>query len=400
MKPCYVQVCLFKSQLAEKLNIQGGFKVENEMEMLDEAMQTGTETKTDKHKNRKFMVIMIIVLLAAAGAGIYWWYLLQTTISTENAKVTTDISDISFRVGGRLEQIMVADGDQVVKGQKLAVLDREPYRIAMEQAKAALDLAHANYERLPYDLQTKSLAVAKARDQVGIAAVAVSTAELAVADAKRVLSNNEKLFQSGAISEETLNTACSNYEKATAALESARLSQQSAQTALLDSQQQEAAAARTSQPALLAGIKQAQAVYDAAAYNYKNSVLTAPLGGTVVRIAVQVGETISAGQTVLSITRPDQTWIVANIEEKKINRVHEGQEVEIRIDSYPGKVFKGSVAAVGNVSQSAFALFSSESTAGSFTKVSQRVPVKISFDNQGLLLKAGTSAQVKIYTGN
>ncbi len=369
------------------------------MEMLDEAMQTGTETKSDKHKNRKFMVIMIIVLLAAAGAGIYWWYLLQTTLSTENAKVTTDISDISFRVGGRLEQIMVADGDQVVKGQELAVLDREPYRIAMEQAKAALDLAHANYERLPYDLQTKGLAVDKARDQVGIAAAAVSTAELAAADLNRVLTKNEKLYASGAISEESLNASRLNYEKASAALESARLSLQTAETALLDTQQQEAAALKTSQPALLAGIKQAQAVYDAAVYNYNNSVLKAPLGGTVVRTAVQPGETINAGQTVLSIARPDNTWIVANIEEKKINRVQQGQKVQIRIDSYPGKVFTGSVAAVGDVSQSTFALFSSESTAGSFTKVSQRVPVKISVDKQGQVLKAGTSARVKIYTG-
>jgi membrane fusion protein (multidrug efflux system) len=372
--------------------IEGGLEMENELEVT-------TEVKTKKPQGRKFMFIMIIILLAAAGAGVYWWYLLQTTISTENAKVTTDISDISFRVGGRLEQMLVAEGDQVTKGQTLAVLDQEQYRIAMEQAQAALDLAQANYERLPYDLESKNMAVAKARDQVAIAAVAVNTAEIAAADAQRVLSKNEELFNNGAISEETLNTSRSNYAKAAAALESARLSMQSAQTSLQDSQQQQAAAVKTSEPALLAGIKQAQAVYDAAAYNYNNSILKAPLGGTVVRTVVQAGETINPGQTILSITRPDHTWIIANIEEKKINRVKTGQEVEIRLDSYPGKVFKGSVAAVGDVSQSTFALFSSESTSGSFTKVSQRVPVKISVDNQGLVLKAGTSAQIKIYTG-
>lgn len=366
---------------------------------MENELEVTTEVKTKKPQGRKFMFIMIIILLAAAGAGVYWWYLLQTTISTENAKVTTDISDISFRVGGRLEQMLVAEGDQVTKGQTLAVLDQEQYRIAMEQAQAALDLAQANYERLPYDLESKNMAVAKARDQVAIAAVAVNTAEIAAADAQRVLSKNEELFNNGAISEETLNTSRSNYAKAAAALESARLSMQSAQTSLQDSQQQQAAAVKTSEPALLAGIKQAQAVYDAAAYNYNNSILKAPLGGTVVRTVVQAGETINPGQTILSITRPDHTWIIANIEEKKINRVKTGQEVEIRLDSYPGKVFKGSVAAVGDVSQSTFALFSSESTSGSFTKVSQRVPVKISVDNQGLVLKAGTSAQIKIYTG-
>lgn len=372
--------------------------MEDETIVKTEVMNTGAEAKMDKPPSRKFVVIMIIILLTAAGVGIYWWYLLQTTISTENAKVATDISDISFRVGGRLEHILVEDGCQVVEGQELAVLDKEQYRIAMEQAQAALDLAQANYERLPYDLQSKNMAVAKARDQVAIATVAVNMAEIAEADARRVLGKNQELFNNGAISEETLNTSRTNYDKAVAALENARLSMQSAQTGLQDSQLQEAAAVRTSELVLLAGIKQAQAVYDAAAYNYNNSILKAPLGGTVVRIAVQAGETITAGQTVVSIARPDNTWITAYIEEDKINRVHAGQKVDIRIDSYPGTVFKGSVAAVGNVSQSTFALFSSESTSGSFTKVSQRVPVKISIDSQGLVLKAGTSAQVKIYT--
>jgi membrane fusion protein (multidrug efflux system) len=345
------------------------------------------------------MVIMLIILLAAAGAGIYWWNLLKVVISSQNAKVATDISDISFRVGGRLEKIHVANGDQVVEGQELAVLDKEQYRFAVEQAQAALDIAQANYKRLPYDLQSKNMAVTKARNQVAIASAAVSTAEIAAADAQRALNKNEQLFNGGAISEETLNASRSNYEKANAALESARLGLQSAQTGLQDSQQQEIAAGKTSEPALLGGIKQAQAVYDAAVYNYNNSLLKAPLKGTVVRTVVQAGETITAGQTVLSLSCPDNTWIIAYIEEKKINRVQAGQEVEIRIDSYPGQVFKGLVATVGDVSQSTFALFSSESTSGSFTKVSQRVPVKISLDNKGLELKAGTSAQVKIFTG-
>lgn len=373
--------------------------MENEMNVTAEVQDAGVEAKMDRPKSRKFMVIMLVVLLTAAGAGIYWWYLLQTVISTQNAKVATDISDISFRVGGRLEKIMVAEGDQVAEGQELAVLDQEQYRFAVEQAQATLDLARANYERLPYDLQSKQMAVSRARDQVAIAAAAVNTAEIAVNDAQRILNKNIELFDSGAIAEETLNTSRSNYEKAVAALESARLGLQSAQTGLQDSQQQESAAAKTSEPSLLAGLKQAQAVYDAAVFNYNNSILKAPLGGTVVRTAVQAGETITAGQTILSLIRSDNTWIIANIEEKKINRVQPGQKVDIRIDSYPGKVFNGTVATVGDVSQSTFALFSSGSTSGSFTKVSQRVPVKITIDNEGLVLRADTSAQVKIYTG-
>lgn len=354
----------------------------------------------DAPKKRKFMVIMLLVCLAAAGAGFYWWHLLQTTISTDNAKVTTDISDISFRVGGRLDALLVDEGDQVKKGQVLARLDNEQYRIATEQARAALDTAQANYARLPYDLQSKSILVEKARDQVAIAATAVKTAEISREDAQRILSKNEELYKNGAIAEETLNASRSNYQKAETALQSARLSLQSSQTGLRDSEQQQAAAGKTQEPVMLAGIRQAQAAYEAAAFNYRNSVLQAPLTGLVVRTAAQPGETLSPGQTVLSLARPGNIWVTANIEEKKISRLQKGQRVEIRIDAYPGKVFTGKVKTVGEVSQSTFALFSGENASGNFTKVSQRIPVKISVNSQGLVLKPGTSAVVKIYTAD
>ncbi|MEQ8200643.1 MAG: HlyD family secretion protein [Syntrophomonadaceae bacterium] len=359
--------------------------------------ELAAETKTRPSRTR-FMAVMAVILLAGMGAGVYWWHLLQTTISTENAKVVADISDISFRVAGRLDQILVSDGEPVQAGQELASLDKEQLRIAREQAQAVLDIAVANYQKLPYDLESKAMAVQKARDQVAIADVSVTTAQTALEDARRLLAKNQDLFASGAISEEALNTAKSNFQKAEAALESARLSRDSYQTGLKDSQQQQAAAGATSEPVLLAGIKQAQAGYDVADYNYNNASLKAPFAGKVVRIAAQAGETVSSGQTVLSLAQGDNTWINANIEEKKVNRLQPGQRVDIRIDTDPGKVFSGTVESVGDVSQSTFALFSNESTAGSFTKVNQRVPVKIAVDTQGLVFRAGTSAQVKIYT--
>ncbi len=368
--------------------------MDTEMEMETESVG---ETRT-KPSRTKFMVVMAIILLAGIGAGVYWWCLLQTTISTENAKVAGDISDISFRLAGRLDQILVSDGEQVQVGQELATLDKEQLRIAREQAQGALDIALANYEKLPYDLESKAMAVQKARDQAAIAAVSITTAQTALEDAQRLLAKNQELFDSGAVSEEALNTAKSNCQKAEATLASAQLNWDSSQTSLKDSQQQQAAAGATSEPVLLAGIKQAQAGYDAADYNYSNASLKAPFAGKVARIAVQPGETISSGQTVLSLTQLDNIWINANIEEKKVNRLQPGQRVDVRIDTYPGKVFSGQVESVGEVSQSTFALFSSESTAGSFTKVNQRIPIKISVDTQGMVFRAGTSAQVTIHT--
>ena len=115
-------------------------------------------------------------------------------------------------------------------------------------------------------------------------------------------------------------------------------------------------------------------------------------------MVVQAGENVTSGQTIISICNLDETWISANIEEKKIARIKLGQKVEIRIDSYPGEVIPGRVDAVGNAAQSVFALISSESTSGNYTKVTQRLTIKIKPLDRKLVLKPGMSAQIKIYT--
>jgi multidrug resistance efflux pump len=122
------------------------------------------------------------------------------------------------------------------------------------------------------------------------------------------------------------------------------------------------------------------------------------MDGTVIKIAVQPGENLTAGQAALTVSDLTRTWITANIEEKKISRVKDGQKAEVTIDAYPGKVFRGSVDTVGDASQSTFALIPTESSSGNFTKVTQRLQVKIEVENQGLLLKPGMSAIVKIHT--
>lgn len=365
---------------------------------MDEERRETSANTSKPNSNRRFMVIMLIVCLVGAVAGFYWWQVMQNRISTENAKVTTDISNISFQVGGQLEQLLVDEGEPVKKGQVLARLANEQHRIALEQAQAALEVAQANYDRLPFDLQSKDMQVEKARNQVAIAATQVRTAEVAMEDAHRLLDNNQQLNEAGAISEEVLATSRSGYAKAAAALEAARLSVQAAETGLRDTEQQRAAADKIQGPLMLAQLKQSQAAYQTAALNYQNSILCAPISGSVARLAVRPGETLSPGLTVISLVQPGNSWVTANIEEKKISRVKQGQKVEVRIDTYPGQVFQGRVATVGDVSQGTFALFSGENAAGNFTKVSQRVPVKISVDSRGFDLKPGTSAEVRIYT--
>lgn len=115
---------------------------------------------------------------------------------------------------------------------------------------------------------------------------------------------------------------------------------------------------------------------------------------------VQAGENLSANQIVLSICDLKSIWITANIDESKISRIKKGQPVDIKIDAYPGQTFKGKVEAIGNATQSSFSLLPTESSSGNFTKVMQRIPVKIAVISPAQLLKPGMSARIKIHTNN
>lgn len=351
-----------------------------------------------KRTRYKVLGILVVVLLTAAVAGVLWWRSLQTTVSTENAKVTGNIIDISFRISGRLDQINVKEGDSVKAGQILAQLDNAQYKIAVDQAKAALDLAAANLAKLPFNLESAQAASERAHDGVMAAEAQVKNARIGLEDAERALNKNKSLFQEGAISEEVLNSSLSAYNRAQATLELNQANLNAARTTFKDSLTQMTATRQTSSSILEAQLRQAQAVYDNALLSYNNTVVKTPAAGTVIRLAVQSGENLSAGQTVVTICNLKSTWVMANIEEKKISRVKPGQKADVTIDAYPGKVFKGRVDTVGDASQSTFSVMPTEGSSGNFTKVTQRLQVKIVVESQGLVLKPGMSAVVKIHT--
>ena len=130
--------------------------------------------------------------------------------------------------------------------------------------------------------------------------------------------------------------------------------------------------------------------------NIEQSVFRAPIDGLVIKKQGTVGEYIAGGQTVAILVDPDRLYISANIEETKLNQIKEGQQVDITIDQYSDRTFSGKIKHVGQASNSAFALLPT-STSGTFTKVIQKVPVKIEFDQKDAPLLPGTNAIVKIH---
>lgn len=366
--------------------------------MIPEAEAEKNVSLRNGSPGKTALIVLIIIVITGAIAGYRYWMDLRTYVSTDNAKVAGDLVDISSKVSGRLEKILVKEEQHVKKGQVLARVEQTPYRIALDQAAANLALARANYAKLPDDLKSAASARDKAEEALAAAQAQAKSAEVTMADARRNFYQVENLYENGAVSREAYDSARSKVEMAQTALTAAQANVDAARAALIDATAKLEATRNTAKNIYEAQVKQAQAAFNSAKYTYENCVIKAPCDGTVIRINVQEGENISSGQAIMVIANLDSTWIAANIDEGKVGRIKVGQPVQISIDAYPGRKLKGHVAAIGGATQSMFALIPTENTSGNYTKVVQRIPIKITVDSKELVLKPGMSAVVKIRT--
>ena len=365
---------------------------------MEAQLSTGqTANQVFVKRMRILLAFMVVVLLAG---GLWWWHVLRVSYSTDDAQVTADISDISAKVEGRLVKLDVDEGDAVTAGQELAELDNSQLAVAVAKAEAALEQAKANYARLPDDLQSAQDSVDEARQGLANAQDQAKSAEIALGDAKRDLDETQALYSGGGASKEALDTATSGYGTAQAELDAAQANVLSAQASLQNAQAGLEAIDNTGADSYRAQLQQAQAAYDGAKLTYNESFIYAPLSGTVVRVPATVGETLSPGQTILSISNLQSSWVVAYIEETAYSRIHLGQNVEVRVDTYPGTVFSGKVIELGGATQATGSEFPTEMDEyGNFYKVTQRLPIKIEItDKHGLILKPGMSVDIKIRT--
>lgn len=350
-------------------------------------------------KRLSIVVIGVIIISGLFGAGL-WWHQMRTSVKTDNAKVAGDMVDISVRISGQVKNIEVKEGDAVTKGQVLMELDNSPYENALRQARAGLAVAEANAARVPYDIGALQAGVRKSQAGVEAAQAALEIAGITLRDAQRSLEKQTALFKEGAVSQAGLDAAQTACEKARAGLVQAQANLDAARATLEDSQGKLSAAEKTAASLCQAQLDAAAASSENARLNLENTIIKAPADGTILKINVAVGETANTGQSVLTMADLNTVWVTANIDEGKISRVRAGQAAEVKIDAYPGKTLAGQVDRIGDAAQSAFAVIAMENTSGNYTKVTQRLQIKIKLENPGVVLKPGMSAIVKIDTRN
>lgn len=311
----------------------------------------------------KFGLIGGFVIAALAFAG--WLFLTRHLVSTDDAYIHADIAPISAKVPGAVTAVMVNDNQLVRAGDILLRIDDQTYRAQADAARAAAAVADADIATLARQVeqQTSRITIAEANE-----ASAQAEAERAARDLARL----SKLATSDFATRQNLDTATADNAKAQAALASAKanVAVEKAEFAILQGKLTEARA----------NLDQARAQAALADQNLADTVVRAPVDGVIGNRGVVAGQYARTGVVLLSIVPVTDLWVEANFKETQLPGMGPGQPVEIAVDALPGVKLSGVIESLSPASGALFSLLPPENASGNFTKVVQRVPVKIRLD--------------------
>jgi membrane fusion protein, multidrug efflux system len=331
---------------------------------------------------------------------------------TNDAYIRGDLTPLSTKVPGLVREVKVNDYQQVHKGDLLVQLDDDDFKAQLAQAAAGIEAAKAALEnnRRQRDLQDAKIDRALSGIDQAKAGITAAEAgkEATQADVTRTRlerDRQEALLKTNSTTQQAVEKAVADEQRFTAqyATRDADLAQ--AHT-LLRSNESAAEAERRGKAVLasqdvqlVADLHAKQAALEVARVNLGYTQIVAPADGTVGERQVRPGQLVSPGTQVMPFVE-NTRWVAANFRETQLTNIKAGDPAEIRVDTYPGKVFKGRVLEIAPASGSQFALLPPDNATGNFTKVTQRVPVKIALDDSSLTsqLRPGLSAVVTVRT--
>ena len=325
-------------------------------------------------------------IAAAATYGVQYWQVGRFEISTDDAYVQADSIIIAPRVAGYIAQVLVTDNQPVKAGQVLAKIDDRDLRTALDQATADRQAAVQKVANIGAQLDLQQSVIAGASAQLESTEAA---ATFAAQDQKRY----SELAHTGAGSVQQAQQSQSLLLQRAADL-------QRAQAALTNARQQ-VAVLRTAEAEAMAAEQHAAAVEQQARLNLSYATITAPEDGTVGARSLRVGQYVQAGTQLMAVVPLHSVYVVANYKETQLTDVHAGQAVDISVDTFPDATVHGVVDSIAPASGQEFALLPPDNATGNFTKIVQRIPVKIALhDNSALAgrLRPGMSVEPTIDT--
>jgi membrane fusion protein, multidrug efflux system len=305
--------------------------------------------------------------------------------TTDDAYVKADSTIIAPKVSGYIAEVAVTDNQPVKAGQLLARIDDRDFRTALDQAKADVAASEAAVHNLDAQIELQQPVIEQQAAEVDAAEANLKFAQQERTRYDDLMKTGSGTVQRAQQTDAALRASDAQLQQGKAALIAARKKLE-----VLDTQRAQA----------VAQLAHARAVEQQAALNLSYTKVTAPVDGTVGARSLRVGQYVQAGTQLMAVVPLEAVYVVANYKETQLTHVRNGQPVELVVDSFPGRKLHGHVDSLSPASGLEFALLPPDNATGNFTKVVQRVPVKIVLDDQSLtgLLRPGMSAEPTIDT--
>ncbi|MGO8370607.1 HlyD family secretion protein [Rhizobium ruizarguesonis] len=352
-----------------------------------EAPVAETPKKTGRRiVKRAVLAAALLAGVAFAGDfGYRYWTVGRFIESTDDAYVKADYTTVAPKVAGYISQVLVNDNDQVKAGQVLARIDDRDFQAALSQAKADVKAAEAAITNIDAQIALQQSVIEQARATIDASQASL---DFAVSDAAR----SARLITNGAGTQSRAEQTQSARDQASAAVERDRAAFVTAQNKVpvLQTEREQTVAQRD----------RAAAAAHQAELNLSYTDIVAAVDGTVGARSIRVGQYVTSGTQLMAVVPLHAVYVVANFKETQLTYISPGQSVEIKVDSFPDISIKGHVDSVSPASGLEFSLLPPDNATGNFTKIVQRIPVKIVIDDEALsgLLRSGMSVEPEIDT--
>jgi len=338
----------------------------------------------------KRAVIAAALLAGVAFAGDFgyryrYWTGGRFIESTDDAYVKADYTTVAPKVAGYIRQVLVNDNDAVKAGQVLARIDDRDFQAALSQAKADVKAAEAAITNIDAQIALQQSVIEQARATIDASQASL---DFAVSDAAR----SARLISNGAGTQSRAEQTQSARDQAAAAVERDR--------AALVAAENKVPVLQTEREQTVAQRDRAAAAAHQAELNLSYTDIVAAVDGTIGARSIRVGQYVTSGTQLMAVVPLHAVYVVANFKETQLTYVRPGQNVEIKVDSFPDVSIKGHVDSVSPASGLEFSLLPPDNATGNFTKIVQRIPVKIVIDDEALsgLLRSGMSVEPEVDT--
>jgi membrane fusion protein, multidrug efflux system len=355
----------------------------------EDATVMPSANSAQRRLSRRQLALGAAVVAALGGAGwfgYHWWTVGRFTVSTDDAYVEAYNTTIAAKVSGYVAKVLVTDNTRVRAGDVIATIDDGDYRLAADSAREKVATQESTIVRIGHQIDAQQAAVEQAKAQLASTQASAKRWDLE-------LSRQNFLATKDYASRQTLEQTQASRDQAAAAVQSAQAALESATAtvAVLKGQQQEATDT-------LAELKTALAK---AERDLSFTVIRAPIDGVIGNRAVQVGDYLQPGQRLASLVPLDRVYVDANFKETQLSQLRPGQAVSIAVDALPEHDIGGTIESISPASGAVFSLLPPDNATGNFTKIVQRLPVRIHVPDavagQGLL-RPGMSVVVSVNT--